>query len=1011
MPNATTVTARKMQFDGRNSCIITWPEGEPSLAELTESFADLGLRPLTHRPLPPAGGSSGSMHMFTFEPVSFPDTALTKLAAAFDAKAAGETQLDIYSRLIATADVGWREAALIRALCRFLLQADIGFSENYIVDTLEQQPAFVAGLIALFASRFDPITVDRDRTTAAALTAVDTHVDEARTLDQDRILRALRSFVLATLRTNWYQRDDLGRVKPWASFKLDSRLLTATGPVVPFREIYVHARHVEGVHLRSSLVARGGLRWSDRPEDFRTEALSLMKTQSVKNAPIVPGGAKGAFVTIGPGEDRDTAAVRAYSTFVRGILDVTDNIVDGQIVRPPNTIAYDDEDAYLVVAADKGTASFSDTANAIAREYRYWLGDAFASGGSVGYDHKAMGITARGAWVAVRRHFLERDLDVDTDEFDVVGIGDMSGDVFGNGMLLSRSIKLVAAFDHRHIFIDPLPNAERSFVERRRLFDLPRSTWSDYDRELISEGGGVWPRTAKSITLSGPARAALGIDDTTLTPHDLIKAILCAPVDLLWNGGVGTYVRASDESNADAADPANDAVRVAAAALRTTVVGEGGNLGFTQRARIEYATRGGRINADFIDNAAGVATSDLEVNLKISLGTVANDERDTLLSSVTDEVAEAVLRSSRDQTLAISVAERRAPSLLDQHDRLIEDLCATGVLDRHSEVLPDETTLAARAAAGLGLVRPEVAVLVAQSKNILASELLASSVPENVIFSGRLAEYFPESVRNAAGDSLVQHRLGREIAATSIADELVNRLGPGVFYRLEERLGVKSPLGALAYGLVCAVLPTDQLRDDILASGLPASDMLDSMVKLQQLIESEMVWVLRRPGVTRRLAIDSSADIARWRPPVTVLAASDSVQGRIESLFGALGLADAAIQGNTSVELVSKVHHDLARRLDLTSLLVGTGDTASTSHWDMMGCASVHARIGDTFSELVGQVLDNFSDSPEPVSMWLTENSDRASRFTASMSRSRRGGTVDLAHMCAVEAELELLVR
>ncbi|MGC0362044.1 glutamate dehydrogenase [Rhodococcus sp. 27YEA15] len=986
--------------------VVLWPSGEPSLSDLCENFESLGLRVSTHRPLPTVLGSA---HHFTFEADNFDTSPLEKMAAAFEAVVAGRTRMDAYSSLIGKADITWRDAELLRAACRFLAQARIGLSESYIVGVLAAKPLFVRQAIELFTARFDPaVSGDRDSVVASASAKINESVDSADTLDEDRVLRGVRSFLQASVRTNWYLRSDDGEPLPYASFKIDSQLLSTPQKTVPFREIYVSAPNVEGVHLRSSLIARGGLRWSDRHEDFRTEALSLMKTQSVKNAPIVPSGAKGAFVVRGTSSPTPAQVQESYGTFISGLLDVVDDISDGRLVRPDDVIAYDGEDSYLVVAADKGTARFSDVANGIAVERGFWLGDAFASGGSAGYDHKAMGITARGAWVAVRRHFAERGLDVDTDPFTVAGIGDMSGDVFGNAMMLSRKIRLVAAFDHRHIFLDPNPDAETTFAERARLFEAPRSSWDDFDRSVMSEGGGVYSRNAKSIRLSAQARAALGVVEENLTPQELIRAILRAPVDLLWNGGVGTYVKASTESSIDAADPSNDAVRVSADELRATVVGEGGNLGFTQRARIEYAAGGGRINADFIDNAAGVATSDREVNIKIALAGLDTSERDTILAAAQGEVAASVLEAGEDQTLAISLAEHRAPALLDQHERLIENLVSAGAMKRIEEFLPDSKALALRARAGQGLLRPELAVLVAQSKNILTAELRASVVPDNQIFADRLPKYFPAPVVAAAPDAVRSHRLGRDIVITSMVDELVNRVGPGVLFRLEEHLGVRSPEAALAYAVVSEVLGTEELRRDVLDSDLGASGKLNVLDRLQQLLESEMSWVLRRPGAAGRFIVNPRADIDRWSAPVRELTGGVAAAERIEISFGALALADIALQENAPIKAAASVYRELAAVLELGDILGGVDTAAGASHWEVMGGAAIQARLNRRFADLVASSLDAGNDA---VARWADFNSVALDRFTGLMSRVRRDGRTDTAKLSTVDAELELLVR
>ena len=815
--------------------VTVWPGSPVLLADISGMFESFGLRMAAHRQI------DAGAHVFEFAGADLSQEVLDRIAEACLAGMYGQLRIDGYARLITAAGITWREAVLVCAACRFVRQTGLGLSESYVLDSLVRAPEFVRALVALFAARLDP---ESTADAAAAAQKVAAQVDSAATLDEDRIRRALAAFVLAVLRTNWFQRDGAGRPKPYVCFKIDSSALSIRGPVVPYREIFVHGEDVEGVHLRSGAIARGGLRWSDRTEDFRTEVLGLMKTQAVKNSPIVPMGAKGAFVIRGAG----VTAAQAYRTFISALLDVTDNIVDGRIQHPDRTVCLDGDDAYLVVAADKGTARFSDLANSIAAEYGFWLGDAFASGGSAGYDHKAMGITARGAWTAVRRHFAEMGRDTDRDEFTVAGIGDMSGDVFGNGMLLSRKIRLVAAFDHRDIFLDPDPVASTSYEERSRLFGLPGSSWQDYDRSAISAGGGVWPRSAKSIPLSPQARERLGVTATELTPDELVAAILRAPVDLLWNGGIGTYVRSATESDSAAQDPANDQVRITAAELRCAVVGEGGNLGFTQQARIDFASAGGRINADFIDNAAGVATSDIEVNLKIALdaGDFAADERNALLASVTDDVARRVLDATANQTLAISLAAEQAGYLLERHVRLIGNLEAAGGIDPTVEGLPSPGELKRRAANGGGLTRPEIAIVLAQSKNLVCQELIASTVPDDPANAARLVDYFPPAVAAAAPELIAAHPLRREIVATAVADELLNRIGPGTIFRLQERLGATTAEVASSYGVVREVLGLDEVWADVLARDVSEDHRIQELLEIRELVEHLTSWLLRR---------------------------------------------------------------------------------------------------------------------------------------------------------------------
>ena len=852
-------SAARVSFDTdglNNHAHIQWPGHPPLLADVCAMFESFGLRVASYHYSDDAG------HCYEFGDLSLSASTRDLVAQACEAAIAGRWNVDRFAMLIAAAGIDWRRAVLVRAACRFVRQTGLGLSEDYIVESLVAAPEFVNALLALFDARFNPDAAADIEQADREVTGL---VDAATSLDDDRIRRALHAFVGATLRTNWFQAGPDGRPKDYVSFKIDSSRLSITGPVVPYREIFVHSDAVEGVHLRSGAIARGGLRWSNRAEDFRTEVLGLMKTQAVKNAPIVPTGAKGAFVlrsaTVDPAE--------GYRTFIRGLLDVTDNIVDGTVRHPDRTVCPDGEDAYLVVAADKGTATFSDLANAIAAEYGFWLGDAFASGGSAGYDHKAMGITARGAWLSVRRHFAEAGHDIDVEPFTVAGIGDMSGDVFGNGMLLSRNIKLVAAFDHRHIFLDPNPDPAASYQERARLFALPRSSWQDYNPALISSGGGVWSRAAKSIPLSDQTRARLGITAAECTPDELINAVLRAPVDLLWNGGVGTYVRADDETDADAQDKANDRVRVTASQLRCKVIGEGGNLGLTQQARIAFALNGGRVNADFIDNAAGVATSDLEVNLKIALdsGNIDTALRNTLLAEATDDVAARVLADNADQILAISMAAAEAGSLLDRHIRLIGNLTEVAGVDPDVEGLPSKQELDRRRVIGLGLTRPEIAVLLAQSKNLVSQELLASDVPDHEMFVGRLEQYFPASIAEQARAEIANHPLRREIVATSVAGELINRVGPGTIYRIQERLSVSTSDVAMAYATVRGILDLDALWSEVLTGKTDESERIQTLLEIRELLEHLTSWIVRTgagnrdrvsAAVSRLMAVSSS---------------------------------------------------------------------------------------------------------------------------------------------------------
>ncbi|HTJ16539.1 MAG TPA: NAD-glutamate dehydrogenase [Steroidobacteraceae bacterium] len=726
----------------------------------------------------------------------------------------GRAENDGFNRLVVMTTMTWRQAAVVRAYCKFLLQTGGTFSQSYMEQVLASNSAIASALSQLFEAQFDPAmkAPRREAELTRVQAEIDRLLDAVTSLDEDRILRRFVGAIRATLRTNYYQKDGKEPFKSWLSFKLDPRHVPELPQPRPAFEIFVYSPRVEGVHLRMGHVARGGIRWSDRREDFRTEVLGLMKAQNVKNTVIVPVGAKGGFVpkrlpANASREDVQREGVECYRTFIRGLLDVTDNIVDGKLVPPPQVVRRDDDDPYLVVAADKGTATFSDIANRISAEYNFWLGDAFASGGSAGYDHKKMGITARGGWECVKRHFRELGVDTQSQDFTAIGIGDMAGDVFGNGFLQSPHTKLLAAFNHMHIFLDPTPDPAASFAERQRLFDLPRSTWEDYDRKLISKGGGVFPRSAKSIKLSPQVQTMFGIKRDSATPLELIKIILCMQVDLLWNGGIGTYVKASDESNGDVGDRANDPVRVNGKDLRCRVVGEGGNLGLSQRGRIEYAAGGGKLNTDFVDNSGGVDCSDHEVNIKILLNNLPTRaeltlaKRNKLLVDMTDEVAHLVLRDNYLQSQALSVLETRAVSDLLEHAHSIRSLELSGALDRGLEFLPGAEEMTERHKANRGLTRPELAILLAYSKMALYSRLIDSDVPEDPYLAHELERYFPRIMQQRLGRYLDQHRLRREIIATATTNSMVNRMGPTFARRVQEDTGAGAATVVRAYAI------------------------------------------------------------------------------------------------------------------------------------------------------------------------------------------------------------------
>ncbi len=861
----------------------------------------------------------------------------------------GEVENDGYNRLVLAAGLDWREVSVLRAVARYLRQTGSTFSDRYVEQVLVGHPEVARMLLELFRARFDPACADTDTADAVA-GRIGEMIDAVESLDQDQILRRFLGVMQALLRTNWFQDDPDGAPHGYVSFKLEPQQLPWLPEPRPAFEIFVYSPRTEGVHLRAGQVARGGLRWSDRREDFRTEVLGLAKAQMVKNAVIVPVGAKGGFVVKQPpgGGDREelmAEVVACYRTFIRGLLDLTDNIVDGHVVGPPDVVRYDGDDPYLVVAADKGTATFSDIANGVAAEYGFWLGDGFASGGSSGYDHKAMGITAAGAWESVKRHFRELGVNVSSEPFTAVGIGDMSGDVFGNGMLLSRKTRLIAAFNHREIFIDPDPDPETGWEERRRLFELPRSSWSDYDAALISAGGGVWPRTAKSIPLSDEARAALGIERTRLAPNELIKALLQAGVDLLWNGGIGTYVKASGETHSDAGDKANDAVRVNGDELGARVVGEGGNLGLTQLGRVEYALAGGRVNTDAIDNSAGVDCSDREVNIKILLDAVvtAGDltvkQRDRLLEAMTEKVADLVLQDNYEQSETLSLAEQQAPGMIDVHERLIRVLESEARLDRRLEGLPDDEELAERAREERGLTRPELAVLLAYSKVFLYSALLESDVPEDPYLSSELERYFPPPLPERFGDAMHRHRLRREIVATQVTNNVLHGGGTTFAFRMHEETGAPGSAIVRAYAVAREVYDMRgqwraiEALDNEVSAAVQTGLLLDG----RRLVERGTRWLLRNQGGR----IDIASAVARFRPGAEVLYEA------IPKLLDPSEVEPLALRVD---ELRSAgVPEDLAARVAGMSTMYAVFDVvevAEESALDVLAVAAVHLRLG-----------------------------------------------------------------
>lgn len=871
-----------------------------SLTDILPIFTHMGVEVVDEQPFEIARADGAALHVYDFG-LRAPDVALwqacphEQLRDLFEGAVAavwdGRAESDGFNKLVLAAQLTWRQVVVLRTVAKYLRQTRARYSQDYLEDALVAHPGIARGLIAVWENRFDPQRFGPDEAEAragaeeAAAADVLGALDDVASLDHDRIIRAFLGVIRAGLRTNVYQpARDGGDHHPYVSLKLDARAVPDLPAPRPQFEIFVYSPRVEGVHLRFGPVARGGLRWSDRREDFRTEVLGLVKAQMVKNAVIVPTGSKGGFYPKqlpDPAVDRDAwleEGKAAYRMFVSGLLDVTDNRVAGEVVPPERVLRHDGDDPYLVVAADKGTATFSDIANEVARSYGFWLDDAFASGGSAGYDHKAMGITARGAWESVKRHFREMGHDTQTEDFTVVGVGDMSGDVFGNGMLLSEHIRLVAAFDHRHVFVDPTPDAATSYAQRRRLFELPRSSWADYDRSLISEGGGVFSRSLKSVPVNPRMAAALGLPDdvAAMTPAELIHAILLAPVDLLWNGGIGTYVKASSEDHLSIGDRANDGIRVDGSQLRVKVVGEGGNLGLSQLGRIEAALHGVRVNTDAIDNSAGVDTSDHEVNIKILLGEVVRSgrlttqERNALLASMTDDVADHVLRDNYEQNVLLGNARAQEHVMVNVHERFMHWLEDRGDLDRALEFLPTDAELEKRSHDGLGLKSPEFSVLVAYAKLALKADILASSIPDDPYFAATLAEYFPAAIRRSYADELAAHPLRREIITNSVVNSMVNRGGITFAYRCQEESGATPEQVTRAF-VVCREVfgLADFVREvEALDTRVTTAAQTALYLEFRRLMDRAVRWFL----TARPSTLDISAEVQRFAGVVRELA-------------------------------------------------------------------------------------------------------------------------------------------
>ncbi|CAA9378221.1 MAG: NAD-specific glutamate dehydrogenase, large form [uncultured Nocardioides sp.] len=966
----------------------------------------------------------------------------------------GFNETDGFNQLVLTAGLSWRQATVLRAYAKYLKQGNSPFALDYIEGALRSNVDITRLLVRLFEARFDPGRDEMAADAEARALKVETiedalakALDDVVSLDHDRILRSYLTLVRATLRTNFFQRAADGGMHPYISFKLEPSAIPDLPEPRPRYEIFVYSPRVEGVHLRFGAVARGGLRWSDRRDDFRTEVLGLVKAQMVKNTVIVPVGAKGGFFCkqLPDPSDRDAwlaEGIACYKTFISALLDITDNLVEGETVPPRGVVRHDGDDSYLVVAADKGTATFSDIANGVAKDYGFWLGDAFASGGSVGYDHKAMGITARGAWVSVQRHFREMGVDCQREDFTAVGIGDMSGDVFGNGMLCSEHTRLVAAFDHRDIFIDPDPDAASSYAERKRLFELPRSSWQDYDRSLISEGGGVWSRAAKSIPVAEPVRRALGLEDgvTALTPAELMRAILLAPVDLLWNGGIGTYVKSAQETHADAGDKANDAIRVNGGDLRVRCVGEGGNLGLTQLGRVEYAREGvggtgGRINTDFIDNSAGVDTSDHEVNIKILLdevvrsGGMSIEDRNTLLAEMTDEVGSLVLRDNYEQNLALANAQAHAPSLLHVHEDWMRQLERRGVLNRELEGLPTTRQVKRRLDRGQALSAPELSVLLAWTKIVLADELVASDLPDDPYLRDDLLAYFPSRMKPGLERAMEEHPLRREIIVTQVVNDLVNGAGLTFWPRLAGETGASAADLTRANFVAREIFGSLPLREEVKSfdNRVPAERQTRMRIEMRTLVERASRWLV----TNRRPPLDSQATVDFFRARVQSVMAQlptimsgrelEDFQGRAKRLtdhgvpddlatrvavlapaYHLLGIVETADSRGLDPAEVARIHFALGERLGLPALVERIFALPRDDRWQTMARAALRDDLYAVHQQLTAAVLKT-SDAGDPadvrVAAWEQAEVDAVGRAVTTLQDICRDESTDLARL------------
>ncbi|MBQ4857433.1 NAD-glutamate dehydrogenase [Pseudoalteromonas sp. MMG007] len=956
---------------------------------------------------------------------------------------------DGFNRLVLMGGLTGREASILRAYAKYMRQIGVTFSQSYIESTFANYPNIAAQIVNLFAKKFSVKSPASAKTLEKLSTQIYLELENVANLDDDRIIRLYVDMIVATLRTNYFQKDDTGQFKSYVSFKIQPSLIPDVPLPLPAFEIFVYSPRVEGVHLRYGKVARGGLRWSDRREDFRTEVLGLVKAQQVKNTVIVPVGSKGGFVCKQLPSEREAfikEGQECYKIFIRGLLDITDNIERGEIMPARDVVRHDEDDAYLVVAADKGTATFSDIANGIANEYNFWLGDAFASGGSVGYDHKKMGITAKGAWESVKRHFREMDIDCQTTDFTVVAIGDMAGDVFGNGMLLSKHIRLQVAFNHMHIFVDPNPDAATSYPERERLFNLPRSSWEDYNKELISAGGGVFSRAAKSITLSPEMKKMLGTKKASMTPNELMKASLMMNFDLLWNGGIGTYIKHSNETDADVGDRANDALRINGKELGAKIIGEGGNLGATQLGRIEFAAKGGRVNTDFIDNVGGVACSDNEVNIKILLnglvaeGDLTRKQRDELLYSMTDEVSELVLKDCYRQTHTISITQSKGASTLKEKIRFIHALEKEGKLNRAIEFIPSDEELAERAAAGKDLTRPELSVLVSYAKMVLKESLVTEEITENPYYRQLLVKSFPRPLREKFNDAMNNHPLRKEIIATKLANNIVNDMGLNFMVRMHEETGANEAEIALCYSIASEIF---EMRDtwssiSALDNKIPASVQTEMLYQLRRTVRRATRWFLRHrnKALTIEQSIEFFAPIFKdlsenlnsymvEKENERIVVESDKlVQSGVpkeiakrivslSSLFSVMDLAEIANSSSKNISMVSNTYFKLGARMGLHWFLDQITHQPVANHWQALARSSYREELDWQQRTLSEVVLNSFegddNDVDKQIDQWMDSQDLLLQRWKQMLAEFKTSQSHDFAKFSVALRELMLL--